>query len=59
MTVNHIRTNDLLHCLQDNVKAYDFELEDCGPKMLHKIPDGFRSSHPDMEKTSNALFSLD
>ena len=50
--------NDLRHCLQDSVRAYDFELEDCGPKTLYKISYGFGSSHSDVEKTGDALFSL-
>ena len=54
-----IRTNDLLHCLQNSVEADGFKLEDFSPKMLHKIPNGFISFHPDVEKTSDALFSHD
>ena len=51
-----IRTNGLLHCLQDNVGAYGIELEDCGSKTFHKVLDGLRSPHPDVEKAGDALF---
>ena len=37
--------------------AYDIKLEDQGPKTFHKVPNGLESLHPDMEKTSDTLFS--
>ena len=46
-------------CLQDSVKAYGFELEDRGPKTLHKISDELGLPHPGVEETGDALFPLD
>ena len=51
--------NNLFHCLKFSVKAYGIMLEDCNPKAFHKVFDGLGSPHSDMEKTGNALFSLD
>ena len=54
-----IRANSLFHRLQDNIGAYDVELEDCGPKTFHKVPDGLGSPYLNVEKTSDTLFSPD
>ena len=51
--------NGLLYCLQDNVGAYGIKLEDSGSKTLHKVLDGLRSPHSDVEKIGDALFSSD
>ena len=54
-----VRANSLLHYQQDRVWAHDIELEDRSPKTLHKVPNGLKSHHLDMEETGNALPSLD
>ena len=45
--------------MQDCVWAHSFELDDRGLETLHKVPDGLRSSHVDVEKASNALLPSD
>ena len=54
-----IRAISVFHFLQDSVGTYDIELEDCDPKMFHKVPDGLESPHPDAEKNGDTLLSLD
>ena len=54
-----IRANSLFHCLQDNVRTYDIKLEDRDSKMFHKVINGLGSPHPEVDKTSDALLSLD
>ena len=54
-----IRANSLFHHLRDNIGAYGVKLEDCGPKTFHKVLDGLGSPYPNVEKTSDTLFSLD
>ena len=41
------------------LRAHNIELKDHGPEMLHKVPDGLESPHPNVKKTGNALLPLD
>ena len=54
-----IKGNSLFHCLEGSVGAYDNELEDCGSKTFHKVPDLLGSPQLDVKKTSDALLSPD